>query len=63
MKFNVYFKIWNDDVAKGGEIPNNTNPIECANLASLLAQLATNLPKGNSVAPFETIGIRVEKAG
>lgn len=56
MKFNVYF----DMVGPAGtvvNVPNNSNPVECTNLASLLASLAQNLP-----SPFgtECIGVKVE---
>lgn len=52
MKFNVFLTI--KGPGNTVEIPANTNPIECANLASLLQMLT--LPKSEFV---ETIGIRV----
>jgi len=57
MKFNIYFTIR----GPGGEIdaPNNTNPVECANLASLMLKLSSNLPK---TLGMETVGIRIEEA-
>jgi len=58
MKFNVWFTIRGP--AGQVEAPNNTNPIESANLASLLSMLSTNLPSPFGLA--ETVGIRVEAA-
>lgn len=58
MKFNIYFDI-KGPVAIEKNVPNNTNPVECANLASLLARLSTNLPR-NTYLEVEAVGIRVE---
>ena len=57
-KYNVYFTMCGPGGEK--EVPNNTNPIACVNLASLLAKLATNLPGGNF--GLSCIGVRVEAA-
>ena len=54
MKFNIFFLL--RGAGKTLEVPNKTNPVECANLAGLLDNLARNLPSGLGI---ETIGIRV----
>lgn len=59
MKFNIYFTIR----GPGGtqEASNTGNPVECANLASLLNILKDNLPRGPHLG-LETIGLRIEEA-
>jgi hypothetical protein len=58
MKFNIFFDIKGPaEIQKG--VPNNTNPVECANLASLLSMVCKNLP-ANYYLNIETVGIRVE---
>ncbi len=56
--WNIFFTL----EGPGGviEFPNNQNPVECVNLASLLARICSNLPGGSM--GVETIGIRVELA-
>lgn len=54
-KYNVYFRLRGP--AGEIEVPNSTNPVVCANLASLLAAISQNLPGGW----VETIGIRIAK--
>jgi hypothetical protein len=60
VKWNIWFTI-RGPAATIPDIPNNTNPAECANLASLLTQLAQNLPNNPSLG-VEVIGVRVEMA-
>ena len=58
MKFNIYFTMH----GPGGtvtDVPNSTNPVECADLASLLRNLMDNLPGGN--LGLETVGLRIEQ--
>lgn len=52
-RFNIFFTLR----GPGGtlEVPNKFNPVECANMASLLRQLMDNLPSGL----VETVGVRV----
>ena len=57
MKFNIYFTIKGS--AGVTEAPNMKNPVEHANLVSLLRELSNNLPK-NQYLEIETIGIRIE---
>ena len=55
MKWNIYLTLR----GPGGtieDVPNNTNPVEASCMASVLRQLADNLP-GNW--ELEIIGIRV----
>jgi hypothetical protein len=59
MRFNITFLIRGP--AATLEASNRSNPVECANLASLLALLAQNLPNNPSLG-LETIGINVEPA-
>lgn len=59
MKFNIYVTL----KGPGGlvEAPNDKNPVECANLASLLVRFGENLPVfGFGV---EMVGLRIEQIG
>lgn len=58
MKFNIWFTIKGPS-GRTEEVPNNTNPVKCANLASLLVRLSENLPRPFGIA--ETVGVRVEQ--
>lgn len=55
MRFNVFISL--RGAAGTVEVPSRDNPIECANLASLLVRLADSLPNSGFV---QTVGIRVE---
>lgn len=54
MKFNIFYTL----KSAGGtiEAPNKPNPIECANLASVLVNLAHNLINNDMI---QTVGVRV----
>ena len=57
-KWNIFFDMQGD----GGVIegaPNTSNPVPCVNMASLLAEMASNLP-GDAMG-IEVIGIRITK--
>jgi hypothetical protein len=56
MLFDVYFTLRGP--AGIAEVPCSGNPVECVNLASLLAQLAQDLPY-NPTLGLETVGVRV----
>jgi len=58
MHFNIFFTL----KGPGGKIdaPNNSNPVECKDLYTLLHDLAEQLPNNWLV---ETIGVRIEKTG
>ena len=56
MKFRIEFTIRGP--AGVVTAPNRENPVECANLDSLLAYLAQNLPNNTSLG-IETIGVAV----
>ena len=55
MKFNIWFTLRgpNGEV----EAPNNTNPVDCENLASLLSGIANDLPTPMGIV--ETVGVRI----
>lgn len=57
MKFNIYFTMDNRLRGERIVVPNNTNPIECVNLAGVLLHLSQNLPRGYNLEP---VGIRIE---
>lgn len=57
MKFNVYLTIKGPEGSI--EAPVVGNPMECANLASLMVSLANNLPRSKALGT-ETVGIRIE---
>lgn len=59
MRFNVFFTI--KGPAATLECPNATNPVECADLATLLRRLSENLP-GNRGLGLEVVALRVEAA-
>ena len=59
MKFNIFFTIKGPIATL--DVPNNTNPVECADLMSLLTELAGKLP-GNKSLGLEVVGVRVEPA-
>jgi len=56
LKWNIFFTI--KGPAGIVEVPNKNNPVECTNLASLMAILAQNLPGGNM--GLETVGVLIE---
>lgn len=58
MKFNVWLTL----SGPGGvaESPVQGNPIEYANLSSLLHDLSTNLPKYLGIT---VVGVRIEQSG
>ena len=58
MKFNVYFRV--KGAARTVDAPNRDNPVECANLASLLSILANNLPQSTDL--MSIVGIRIEES-
>jgi hypothetical protein len=57
MRFNITYTI--KGPAGTVRAPNTQNPVECENLASLLANVASNLPGGPG-ALIEVTGIQVE---
>lgn len=59
MKFNVTFVVAGP-LGRTVSVPCSGNPVECANLAGLLADLAGNLPY-NPHLGVETVGVRVER--
>lgn len=57
MKWNIFYKLRGP--VGDMEVPNSPNPIECENLASVLARLSQNLP---AIHPqIEVTGLRIEK--
>ena len=58
MEFNLYIILRGP--VRTLEIPNNSNPVEAPDLASLLAQLSENLP---SPMGTESVGVRIEPVG
>lgn len=58
MKFNIYFTFTGPS-GRIIEAPNNTNPVECVDLRTLLEKLSESLPCPFGVTP---IGLRVELA-
>lgn len=57
MKWNIFYKLRGP--AGEMEAPNSPNPVDCENLASVLAHLSQNLPTVHSAV--EMIGIRIEQ--
>jgi hypothetical protein len=60
MKWDIFFTI----KGPGGVVtaPNSTNPVESANLASLLRKLMDNLPGSAMGVDIECIGLRISPA-
>lgn len=60
MKFNIDFIIRGPVATISA--PNVTNPVECANLASLLDKLKDNLPSNKQLG-IEVVGIVIKQCG
>lgn len=58
--WNIYFTI-QGPAGMADDVPNNSNPVECANMASLLRKLMDNLPSSAMGMNLEVIGLRIEQ--
>lgn len=58
MRFNIFFTI-EGPARTLTDVPNRTNPVESADLAAVLAQLAKHLPNNQQLG-LAVIGVRVE---
>lgn len=57
MKFNVHFTITGPS-GRVVEAPNTTNPVESADMRTVIAQLSQQLP---TALGLEVIAVRIEK--
>ena len=66
MSSKCLYEITFDIKGPAGEvenIPNNTNPVACVNMASLLNQLCKNLPTQSMGQELEVMKVVVKKVG